>query len=85
MLPTLDIGPLALPTAGLILIIAAWLVLTATERAAKKVGLDPETVYMLTAIMMAAAFIGARLFFVVLHWPAYQEKLLSIVWPLTSG
>jgi phosphatidylglycerol:prolipoprotein diacylglycerol transferase len=85
MLPTLDIGPLALPTAGLILIVSAWLILSIAERAAKRVDVDPEAAYTLVAIMMAAALIGARLVFVVLHWPAYQEDLLSIVWPLTSG
>ncbi len=85
MLPTLNIGPLVLPTAGLIFIIGAWLALSATERAARKVGLDVEAAYLLAATMMAAAVIGARLVFVVLHWPAYQDDLLSIVWPLTSG
>ncbi len=85
MLPTLDIGPLALPTAGVILIVFAWLVLSVSERAAKRVGLDQEAIYTLVAIMMAAALIGARFLFVILHWPAYREDLLSIVWPLTTG
>jgi len=85
MLPTLDLGPLVLPTAGLVFIAGAWLVLSATERAAKKLALNAEASYTLVAIMMAAAFIGARLVFVILHWPAYQGNLLSIFWPLTSG
>jgi phosphatidylglycerol:prolipoprotein diacylglycerol transferase len=85
MLPTLDIGPLVLPTAGLIVIIGSWVVLSATDRAARKLGLDPEAVYTVAAITMAGAFIGARFSFVALHWPAYQDDLLSIVWPLTSG
>jgi len=85
MFPTIDIGPLVLPTAGLIYIIGAWVVLSATERAAKRLGLNAEATYTLVAITMAAAFIGARLVFVLLHWPAYQEGLLSIIWPLTSG
>ncbi len=85
MLPTIDIGPLVLPTAGLIVILGAWLVLSVSERAAKKLNLDVEATYTLVAIMMAAAFIGARLVFVILHWPAYKDDLLSIFWPLTSG
>lgn len=85
MLPTINIGPLVLPTAGLIFIVGAWLVLSASERAAKKLGQNAEATYTLVAVMMAAAFIGARLVFVVLHWPAYRDNLLSIVWPLTSG
>jgi phosphatidylglycerol---prolipoprotein diacylglyceryl transferase len=85
MFPTIDIGPLVLPTAGLVYIIGAWVVLSATERAAKKLELNAEATYTLVALMMAAAFVGARLVFVLLHWPAYQENLLRIVWPLTSG
>jgi prolipoprotein diacylglyceryltransferase len=85
MFPTLDIGPLVLPTSGLIIIAGAWLALSATERAAKKLGLNAEATYTLVAIMMASAFVAARLVFVILHWPAYQSDLLSIIWPLTSG
>ena len=85
MIPNIDIGPLVLPTAGLIFIVGAWLVLSVTERAAKKLDLNAEATYTLVAIMMAAGFIGARLVFVVLHWSAYQDDLLSIIWPLTSG
>jgi phosphatidylglycerol:prolipoprotein diacylglycerol transferase len=85
MLPTIDIGPLVLPTAGLVFIIGAWIVLSLTERAAKRLKLNVEATYTLVAIMMGAAFVGARLVFVVLHWPAYQDDLLSIFWPLTSG
>jgi prolipoprotein diacylglyceryltransferase len=85
MFPTLEIGPAVLPTAGLIFIVGAWIVLSATERAAKKLALNAEATYTMVAIMMASAFIGARLVFVVMHWPAYQQDLLSIVWPLTSG
>ena len=85
MFPTIEVGPLVLPATGLIFILFAWIILSVTERAAKKLELDAEATYTLVAIMMAAAFIGARLVFVVLHWPAYQRDLLSIVWPLTSG
>ncbi|UCG23367.1 MAG: prolipoprotein diacylglyceryl transferase [Chloroflexota bacterium] len=85
MLPTIDIGPLVLPTAGLVFIVGAWIVLSVTERAAKRLKLNVEATYTLVAIMMGAAFVGARLVFVVLHWPAYQDDLLSIFWPLTTG
>lgn len=85
MLPTIDIGPLVLPTAGLVFVIGAWFVLSITERAAKKLKLNVEATYTMVAIMMGAAFAGARLTFVLLHWPAYQDDLISIFWPLTSG
>lgn len=85
MYPTISLGPLVLPTAGLIYIIGAWLVLSIIERVAARLGLEAEKIYGLSALMLAAAFLGARLSFVVLHWSAFRENLVGIVWPLTSG
>jgi phosphatidylglycerol:prolipoprotein diacylglycerol transferase len=85
MYPTITLGPLILPTSGLVFIIGAWIVLSIVERVAKGLDLDGESIYGLAALMLAAAFIGARLVFVVSHWSAFQENLLGIVWPLTSG
>jgi phosphatidylglycerol:prolipoprotein diacylglycerol transferase len=85
MFPTISLGPLVLPSAGIIYILGAWVVLSVIERAAKALDLDAEHTYGLAAISLVAGFAGARLVFVVLHWPAYQENLTSIIWPLTSG
>ena len=85
MLPTISIGPLVLPTAGLVYIVGAWVALSVVERSAKALKLDAEAVYGLSAVAVAAGFIGARFLFVVLHWPAYRDNLAGIVWPLTSG
>jgi phosphatidylglycerol:prolipoprotein diacylglycerol transferase len=85
MLPTITIGPLVLPTAGLVYIIGAWVALSMVEHSAKALELDAEAVYGLSAVALAAGFIGARLLFVALHWPAYRDNLGGIVWPLTSG
>ena len=85
MYPTITIGPLVLPSAGLVYIIGAWVALSTVERSAKKLGLETDATYAMAATAVAAGFIGARLLFVVLHWPAYQDNLINIVWPLTSG
>lgn len=85
MLPQISIGPLVLPTAGLVYIIGAWIVLSVAERSARALALDSQAVYGLSATSLAAGFIGARLVFVALHWSAYRENLVGIVWPLTSG
>ena len=85
MFPTLTLGPLVLPSAGIIYILGAWVVLSIIERSAKALDLDAENTYALAAISLVAGFVGARLVFVVLHWSAYQENLIGIVWPLTSG
>lgn len=85
MYPTLNIGPFVFPTTGLVLIFGAWLCLTAVEKAAERLEQDAPTVYAVAVVGLFAGFIGARLTFVLQYWPAFQENLLGIVWPLTSG
>lgn len=85
MYPTITIGPLVLPSAGLVYIIGAWIALSTVERSAKKLGLEADATYAMAAITVAAGFIGARLLFVIFHWPAYRDNIIGIVWPITSG
>jgi len=46
---------------------------------------EPETYYALATTAVLAGFVGARLTFVLLHWSSYDDNLLGIVWPLTTG
>lgn len=85
MLPNISLGPLVIPSNGLVFIVGVWIVLTVVERSARKLGLEPETTYTLAAISLAAGFVGARLVFVLFHWTAFRENLSGIIWPLTSG
>lgn len=85
MLPTISIGPLVLPTAGLVYILGIWLALTAVEQAAKRLELHVAATYTLATVALGTAFVAARLSFVIEHWGAYRQNLLGIVWPLTSG
>jgi len=85
MYPTLEIGPLVIPTAGLVYILGLWLALSTVERAAQRLGLHVPATYTLAVSGVAAGFVGARFVFVALHWQAYSDNLLGIVWPLTSG
>ena len=85
MLPFLNLGPLALPTAPLVYLLGVWLALWAVDRAARRLGLDAERHYALATKAVLAGFVGARLAFVLLHWSSYDDNLLGIVWPLTSG
>ncbi len=64
MLPVLHIGPLALPTTGLVLIIGLWLALSIPERQAAKRGLAPDQMYRLTFTGLLAGIVGARLLYV---------------------
>lgn len=85
MLPYLNIGPIGLPTAPLVYLIGMWFSLYAVDRAARRLGQEPERLYAVASVALLAGFIGARLVFVLLHWSSYDDNLLGIIWPLTSG
>lgn len=85
MLPYLNIGPVGLPTAPLVYLLGIWLALFAVDRAARRLGQDAETLYAVASVALLGGFIGARLVFVLLHWSSYDDNLLGIIWPLTSG
>lgn len=85
MLPALNIGPFVFPTAGLTIILGTYLALGLVERAARRLRQPVEPYYGLAVTSLLAGLIGARLVFVGLYWSAFQENLLSIVWPLNTG
>lgn len=85
MHPTLSLGSLVLPSAGLVYIVGIWFALSTIDRSAKKLGLEADATYALAVTAVAAGFIGARLLFIALHWPAYRDNLVGIIWPITSG
>ncbi|HSM55342.1 MAG TPA: prolipoprotein diacylglyceryl transferase family protein [Candidatus Sulfomarinibacteraceae bacterium] len=85
MLPTINIGPLVLPTAGLVYILGIWIALSVVEKAAATLRLHVAATYTVSVTALAAGFIAARVVFVATHWSAYAENLLGIIWPLTSG
>lgn len=85
MFPYLNLGPIGLPTGPLVYLLGMWLALYAVDRAARRLGHDPESYYALASVALLGGFIGARLVFVLLHWSSYDDNLLGIIWPLTSG
>jgi prolipoprotein diacylglyceryltransferase len=85
MLPYLNLGPIGLPTAPLVYILGVWLALYAVDRAARRLRQQPERLYALASIALLGGFIGARVTFILLHWSAYDDNLLGIIWPLTTG
>jgi prolipoprotein diacylglyceryltransferase len=85
MLPYLNLGPIGLPTAPLIYLLGMWLSLYAVDRAARRLGQEPEWLYAVGLVALLGGFLGARLVFVLLHWSSYDDNWLGIVWPLTSG
>jgi prolipoprotein diacylglyceryltransferase len=69
MLPVLQVGPLALQTPGLILLLGVWLGLEAAERQARFYPIPGGKIYNLALVMLLAGLLGARIFY-ILQTPA---------------
>lgn len=79
MLPLLQIGPLALPVDGLLLIVGAWLGLEVADREAPRRGLRPDYIYGLAFTALVAGFLGARLWYVGRYLESYLADPRAIV------
>jgi phosphatidylglycerol:prolipoprotein diacylglycerol transferase len=78
MLPILQIGPLAIPTYPLALLLAVWAGLAVAARAARRMGLDGDHIYNAGLYGLVAGLVAARLGHVVTYWSAYRAQLLEI-------
>ena len=74
MLPILQVGPLAIQTPGLILIIGVWLGLSLAEKFAPQRGVSANDIYNLIFTALVAGVVGARLAY-ILRYP--QAFILS--------
>ena len=77
MIPTLSIGPAAIPTYPFLLLIAFWAGLWLAARQARQLGLDGDHVYNAGLYGLIAGIIGARLWFVLSHWENYASDILQ--------
>ncbi len=69
MFPILQIGPLAMQTGPLFILLGMWLGLNLSEKYAKRVGLHPEVVFNVVFAALVSGVLGARLLY-VLRYPA---------------
>src|SRR5512147_2243545 len=79
MFPVLNIGPLAIQTRGLIILLSIWFASEAAERGAKRLGLSSDLVYNLSLISAVAGILGARLGYVIEHFTIYQSYPAEII------
>ena len=79
MFPILQVGPLAIRTAGLLLLAGAFLGLYLAERYAARRGLHPERMYSLVMLMFAVGVLAARLSFAAQHPGAFRTSPLNLV------
>jgi phosphatidylglycerol:prolipoprotein diacylglycerol transferase len=79
MLPILQVGPLALPTPALAILLCTWLGLNLAERHADRYGLKSAQVYNLVMILLVAGLIGARLTYILRYPKIFAASPVSIV------
>lgn len=78
MLPVLQIGPFTLPTYPFALLLAGWLALAVSGRAARRFGMDDDHVYNAGLYALIGGFIVGRLAHVIIYWQAYRTQPLEI-------
>lgn len=79
MLPTVHVGPLTLPTAGLILLLAVWIGLARAEKTAPRFGIPADQFYNLALVMLVAGLVGARLGFAARNLNAFLASPGSLI------
>jgi phosphatidylglycerol---prolipoprotein diacylglyceryl transferase len=79
MLPVMQIGPLALQTPGLILLLGVWIGLWLAERNAPRHKVDAPTLYNLVLIAILFGLLGGRLFFILRFPEAFIASPRSII------
>jgi phosphatidylglycerol:prolipoprotein diacylglycerol transferase len=72
-----QLGPFSLPWYGLLIAVAVLLGLLLATRLGKQRGIDPALIADLLPILVLAAVIGARLYYVTFEWRQYQLNWLD--------
>ncbi len=78
MLPTIQIGPLALQTPGLMLLLALWLGISQAEKHAPVHKIKVDALYNLVFYSLIGGILGARLFYVLQYVDAFMTQPLDI-------
>jgi prolipoprotein diacylglyceryltransferase len=78
MLPILQIGPLALRTSGLLLLLGAYLGLSLAERRLPKGGPTSDQLYNLVLLSLAVGAAAARLAFAIQNFHIFRDAPLNI-------
>lgn len=81
----LSIGPVVIRAYGVMLFISFMAGLLFVRSRAKARGITPDFTINLAFIVIIAAILGARLFYVFYHWSEFSGNLLSIINPFGAG
>ncbi len=77
-----DLGPLAIRSYGVMLVVAFWLGIELSARTAKRRGLDANRILDMGLVVLVASLVGSRLLYVITHFSEYQQDRIGIfrVW-----
>ena len=78
MFPVLQIGPLALQTPGLLILLGIWVGLSVSERFSSRFNIDANHLYNLVLISLLIGIIGARLTYAVQFSSIFLSNPLNI-------
>ena len=78
MLPILHLGPLAIQTPGLVVLIGVWLGLWLVEKQAAYFKIDSNILSNLVFIGLEVGVIGARIAYIIHYSFAFRSNLTSI-------
>ncbi|MEJ5313019.1 MULTISPECIES: prolipoprotein diacylglyceryl transferase [Anaerolinea] len=79
MLPVIHIGPFAVQTPGLILLLGVWFAMDVTEKHALRFQVDPAKVYRLIVIGLISGVLGARIGYALQFPQAFLSSPLSFL------
>ena len=79
MYPSLQVGPISLPTAQILALVAAWFGLSVMAQVGRRLRLDPDMVWNLGTLALAAGLIVARLSHAVQYWVVYAAEPLLLI------
>lgn len=79
MLPIINIGPMAIQTTGLIIVIGIWLSMIITEKNSPKYKLDPQQLESILMWSLAAIIVFARVGYIARYPSIFFEYPLSML------
>ncbi len=79
MLPILQVGPLAIQTPGLILILGLWLGISLAEKFRDRMKVSPGNLYNLIFTALAAGVIGGRILYALRYPAAFKASPFSLL------
>ncbi|MDD2696529.1 MAG: prolipoprotein diacylglyceryl transferase [Anaerolineales bacterium] len=79
MLPILNLGPLAIQTTGLVILLGIWVALSLVERVAPLYQVPPNQLYNLALIAILAGVIGGRLSYIAQYPAAFLASPASAI------